>query len=86
MRFTIRGEITIGNKKEKLKDVILKIKDNEKLEVLHNKFCKANNLRPADSKISMHFDGETLDKNKTPKQYDMEDEDMIDCTGSASRL
>jgi hypothetical protein len=85
LRFTIRGELIIGNEKERLKDVTLKIKDNERLEVLRNKLCKAHNLRATDSKISMHFDGEALDINKTPKQYDMEDEDMIDCTGSASR-
>jgi hypothetical protein len=86
LRFTIRGELIIGNERERLKDVTLKIKDNERLEVLRNKLCKAHNLRATDAKISMHFDGEALDINKTPKQYDMEDEDMIDCTGSASRL
>jgi hypothetical protein len=69
-----------------LKDVTLKIKDNERLEVLRNNLCRAHNLWTTDAKISMHFECEALDTNKTPKQYDMEDEDMIDCSGSASRL
>jgi len=82
LRFTCRcGQLVIkGQKIPTKKDSIelnLTMRENELIAVLVEKFCKAHNL-PNSAKVTMTFDGRRLDTGKTPKEYGMEDEDLID--------
>ena len=53
--------------------------ENERLGVLAKRLCAIlGDLPPATTKVVMRFDGILLDMEKSPKSYDMEDEDMIE--------
>jgi len=82
LRFTCRcGHLMIKGQKIPTKkdsiDLNLTMRENERIAVLVEKFCKAHNL-PNSAKVAMTFDGHRLDTKKTPKEYKMEDEDLID--------
>ncbi|MGK3748636.1 MAG: hypothetical protein ACI8RD_000928, partial [Bacillariaceae sp.] len=64
----------------------LTIRENETISVLVEKFCKVHNLPPNSAKVVITFDGRRLDTKKTPKFYEMEDEDMIHVTAEATYL
>ena len=53
--------------------------ENENLGVLSRRLCASlGDLSPLITKVVMRFDGNVLDMEKTPKFYEMEDEDMIE--------
>lgn len=63
----------------KSKDVRLRIRSDEPLKFLNDKF-------QGGSILSLEFDGRKLDMNHTPQFYEMEDEDLLDAVvSSASR-
>jgi hypothetical protein len=49
------------------------IRESEPFSNLTAKYCEKHSL-----KINLKFDGANIDADKTPKDYDMEDEDLID--------
>jgi hypothetical protein len=59
-------------------EIILCMKEKEPFQVLFDKFITTQSLDPNTTKVTMVFDGEVLNGTKTPQQYDMEDEDLID--------
>ena len=52
--------------------------ENECIEVLVNKIYNTLNLPSDTTKIVMKFDGRCLDIQRTPKCYELEDEDLIE--------
>jgi hypothetical protein len=58
---------------------VLTIREQEPLENLVEKYKKSKNLN-ASARVRFEFDGEALDLKKTPKAYDMENEEIIDVT------
>eukprot|EP00535_Pseudo-nitzschia_heimii_P003525 CAMPEP_0197186846 /NCGR_PEP_ID=MMETSP1423-20130617/14681_1 /TAXON_ID=476441 /ORGANISM="Pseudo-nitzschia heimii, Strain UNC1101" /LENGTH=294 /DNA_ID=CAMNT_0042638263 /DNA_START=18 /DNA_END=902 /DNA_ORIENTATION=+ len=57
----------------------LNLFENERLGVLAKRLCAIlGDLPPATTKVFMRFDGILLDMEKSPKSYEMEDEDMIE--------
>ena len=52
--------------------------ENECIEVLVNKIYNTLNLPSDTTKIVMKFDGRCLDIQRTPKSYELEDEDLIE--------
>eukprot|EP00544_Gedaniella_sp_CCMP2646_P005156 CAMPEP_0202493824 /NCGR_PEP_ID=MMETSP1361-20130828/10008_1 /ASSEMBLY_ACC=CAM_ASM_000849 /TAXON_ID=210615 /ORGANISM="Staurosira complex sp., Strain CCMP2646" /LENGTH=390 /DNA_ID=CAMNT_0049124177 /DNA_START=122 /DNA_END=1294 /DNA_ORIENTATION=- len=60
----------------KLSNEFLSIRMNEPLEHLLNKYTKKLNI--TERQVIFKFDGERMDMKRTPKSYDMEEEDIID--------
>ena len=63
--------ITIQYKEIKNHHVTLRIKTDEPLKLLNDRF-------QGGSITSLHFEGQKLDMDKTPQFYDMENEDIVD--------
>jgi hypothetical protein len=88
LTFTCRcGHVVIGGTKEATgkdkQSTVLSVREQEPLSSLAEKFCRAHSLPHESAKVIMTFDGRTLDANKTPAFYEMEDEDLIDVSASA---
>jgi hypothetical protein len=78
LKFLCRVHILpAGGTKRPPQELKIAIRYLEKLSVLMGKIVKALEL-PHAAKMTMDFDGNVLDREKTPKDYEMEDEDMID--------
>jgi hypothetical protein len=58
---------------------VLTIREQEPLEKLLEKYKKSKSLNGS-ARVRFEFDGEDIDLKKTPKSYDMENEDIIDVT------
>jgi hypothetical protein len=61
----------------KNKEVVLRIKSDEPLKFLNERF-QGGIIK------SLHFDGINLDLNKTPQFYDMDDDDLVDAVVAGS--
>ncbi|KAG7344312.1 ubiquitin-2/rad60 SUMO-like protein [Nitzschia inconspicua] len=71
--------------KKRTQDVKLSIRDKEPLQELYNRLFQELALPPT-ATLTMSFDGMHIENSKTPKSYDMEDGDLIDCTAQAAYL
>jgi len=81
--FTCRSKIKVTGKVQPNKPPAalnsnLTLRENEALSALLEKLGKAHQFDMAATKFTMFFDGDKLDLEKTPKQYEMENEDLID--------
>lgn len=61
----------------KLTSDFMSIRMNEPLQKLMDKYKKHKKLA-ASATVIFKFDGETMQLHRTPRSYDMEDEDMVD--------
>jgi hypothetical protein len=62
---------------KRVQETVLKHRQREPLQALLDQY-KTHQKLPAYQQISMHFDGESLNMNRTPASYDMEAGDLID--------
>ncbi|CAB9498844.1 expressed unknown protein [Seminavis robusta] len=65
------------NEGGKVKEQMFKIRMQEPMSVLVDKYKTKNNLTQT-AKVSFHFDGEQMNPNSTPASFDMEDDELID--------
>ena len=77
LRLTLRYKDTTNNKNV---EKILRIKSDEPLRFLKERFQGSGSI------VSLKFDGQTLDVNKTPQFYEMEDEDLLDAVVQSSSM
>ncbi|KAG7370806.1 ubiquitin-2/rad60 SUMO-like protein [Nitzschia inconspicua] len=86
LKVVCRTQLYITTEKNKrTQDVKLSIRDKEPLQELYNRLFQELALPPT-ATLTMSFDGMNIEKSKTPKSYDMEDGDLIDCTAQATYL
>jgi hypothetical protein len=86
LKLTCRTQMKIGEEtKKRTHEVKLTIRDREPLQTLFDKLIQELAL-PPHATVSMSFDGMKLEGLRTPKSYDMEDGDLIDCTANATHL
>jgi Ubiquitin-2 like Rad60 SUMO-like len=86
LKLTCRTQIDIkGENKKRTQEVTISIRDQEPLQVLFDKLFQELALPPT-ATLTMCFDGILLEKTKTPKSYEMENEDLVDCAAEATHL
>jgi Ubiquitin-2 like Rad60 SUMO-like len=77
IQITCRAVVLLNGKKQPEWKTNLTIREDEELRSLLDKFLNERAL-PTTTVITMTFDGETLDYNRTPRHYGIEDLDLID--------
>jgi hypothetical protein len=83
LRFNCTIQLEINGKKKETTQEVYTLRENEQIQVLLEKFLKANAM-PTCARINMMLDGIALDMIRTPSSYEMIDGDLIDINGKVN--
>lgn len=85
IRLTCRTQIEFNGKKRKPVERLLNFRENENLQVLRDELLRSMSPPlPPTSNTIMLFDGVSLEMNRTPASYEIENEDLIDVSVKAT--
>lgn len=81
LHLTCRCQLKVNGNKQPTQEKTLSIYQNQTLALLKGKIIAAYSL-PLTARVTITFDGMSLDESRTAVSYGIEDEDMIDVTAS----